>query len=286
MRGMRLTYPLPLLSRMLGVSSSGYYGWVDRPLSQRAQEEIRLEIEIKAAHHRTRQTYGPERLQGDLAENGIQVGICRIRRIRKKLGLRCKQKKKFKATTDSRHKLPVTENLLKQQFKVYEPDKVWVSDITYVPTDEGWLYLAGHKDLFNGEIVGYAMGERMSRNLIGQSLLRALSIRRPEKGLLHHSDRGSQYCSHEYRSLMENYGLEASMSGSGNCYDNAPMESFWGILKQELVHHRHYHTRREAIAEITEYIEIFYNRQRLQAGLGYLSPAAYARKYYSGLVAA
>jgi len=286
MRGMRLTYPLPLLSRMLGVSSSGYYGWVDRPLSQRAQEEIRLEVEIKAAHHRTRQTYGPERLQGDLAENGIQVGICRIRRIRKKLGLRCKQKKKFKATTDSRHKLPVTENLLKQQFKVYEPDKVWVSDITYVPTDEGWLYLAGHKDLFNGEIVGYAMGERMSRNLIGQSLLQALSIRRPEKGLLHHSDPGSQYCSHEYRSLMENYGLEASMSGSGNCYDNAPMESFWGILKQELVHHRHYHTRREAIAEITEYIEIFYNRQRSQAGLGYLSPAAYARKYYSGLVTA
>jgi len=273
MKGMRLTYPLPLLSRMLGVSSSGYYGWVDRPLSRRAQEEIRLELEIKVAHHRTRQTYGPERLQGDLAENGIQVGICRIRRIRKKLGLRCKQKKKFKVTTDSRHKLPVTENLLKQQFKVYEPDKVWVSDITYVPTDEGWLYLAGHKDLFIVEIVGYAIGERMIRNLIGQSLLWALSIRRPEKGLLHHS-------------LMENYGLEASMSGSGNCYDNAPMESFCGILKQELVHHRHYHTRREAIAEITEYIEIFYNRQRLQAGLGYLSPAAYARKYYSGLVAA
>jgi transposase InsO family protein len=271
---------------MLGVSSSGYYGWVDRPLSQRAQEEIRLGVEIKAAHYRTRQTYGPERLQGDLAENGIQVGICRIRRIRKKLGLRCKQKKKFKATTDSRHKLPVTKNLLKQQFKVYEPDKVWVSDITSVPTDEGWLYLAGHKDLFNGEIVGYAMGGRMSRNLISQSLLRALSTRRPEKGLLHHSDRGSQYCSYEYRSLMENYGLEASMSGSGNCYDNAPMESFWGILKQELVHHRHYRTRQEAIAEITEYIEIFYNRQRLQAGLGYLSPAAYIRKYYSGLLAA
>jgi transposase InsO family protein len=271
---------------MLGVSCSGYYSWIDRPLSQRAQEEIRLELEIKAAHLRTRQTYGPERLQGDLAENGIQVGICRIRRIRKKLGLRCKQKKKFKATTDSRHKLPVTENILKQQFKVHEPDKVWVSDITYVPTDEGWLYLAGHKDLFNGEIVGYAMGERMSRNLISQSLLRALSTRRPEKGLLHHSDRGSQYCSYEYRSLMKNYGLEASMSGSGNCYDNAPMESFWGILKQELVHHRHYHTRQEAIAEITEYIEIFYNRQRLQAGLGYLSPAAYIRKYYSGLLAA
>ena len=286
MRQMRLDYPVPHLSRMLRVSASGYYCWVDRPLSKRGREELRLELEIRAAHRRTRQTYGPERLQCDLAEHGVRVGICRIRRIRKKLGLRCKQKRKFKATTNSRHKLPVAENLLKQQFKVPAPDKVWVSDITYVPTDEGWLYLAGHKDLFNGEIVGYAMGERLTRNLVGESLLRALNTRRPGKGLLHHSDRGSQYCSHEYRGLLREFGLEASMSGSGNCYDNAPMESFWGILKQELVHHRHYRSRREAMEEIREYIEIFYNRERLQAGLGYLSPAAYARKYYGELVAA
>jgi putative transposase len=286
MRGMRLTYPLPLLSRMLGVSSSGYYSWVDRPLSQRAQEEIRLELEIKAAHRRTRQTYGAERMQHELAEHGVRVGVCRLKRLRRKLGIRCKQKKKFKVTTDSKHKLPVAENLLKQEFKVHTPDRVWVSDITYVTTDEGWLYLAGHKDLFNGEIVGYAMGERLSKNLVGESLLRAVSTRRPEKGLLHHSDRGSQYCSHEYQDLLTQFGIEASMSGSGNCYDNAPMESFWGILKQELVHHRHYHTRQEAMAEIREYIEIFYNRERLQAKLGYLSPVAYARQYYSGLVAA
>jgi len=286
MKQMRLYYPIPHLSRMLKVSSSGYYGWVDRPLSKRDREELRLELEIKAAHRRTRQTYGPERLQCDLAEHDIRVGICRIRRIRKKLGIRCKQKKKFKATTDSRHKLPVAENLLKQQFKVYGPDKVWLSDITYIPTDEGWLYLAGHKDLCTHEIVGYAMGERLTRNLVGESLLQALSTRRPEKGLLHHSDRGSQYCSQEYKGLLREFGLEASMSGSGNCYDNAPMESFWGILKQELVHHRHYRSRREAMEEIREYIEIFYNRERLQAGLGYLSPAAYARKYYGELVAA
>jgi putative transposase len=197
-----------------------------------------------------------------------------------------KQKKKFKVTTDSKHRLPVAENLLSQEFKVYAPDRVWVSDITYVPTDEGWLYLAGHKDLFNGEIVGYAMGERLSKNLVSQSLLRAVSARKTKKGLLHHSDRGSQYCSEEYQSLLQYFGLEASMSRSGNCYDNAPMESFWGILKQELVHHCHYHTRREAMAEITEYIEVFYNRQRLQARLGYLSPAAYIRKYYNGLLAA
>ena len=286
MRQMRLDYPVPHLSRMLRVSASGYYGWVDRPLSKRDREELRLELEIKAAHRRTRQTYGRERLQCDLAEHGVRVGICRIRRIRKKLGLRCKQKRKFKTTTDSRHKLPVVENLLKQQFKVYAPDKVWVSDITYVPTDEGWLYLAGHKDLFNGEIVGYAMGERLTRNLVGESLLRALSTRRPGTGLLHHSDRGSQYCSQEYRGLLREFGVEASMSGRGNCYDNAPMESFWGTLKQELVHHRHYRSRREAMEEIREYIEIFYNRVRLQAGLGYLSPVAYSRKYYSALVAA
>ena len=286
MRGMRLDYPVLLLSHMLRVSSSGYYGWLDRPPSERDREEMRLEVEIKAAHRRTRQTYGAERLQHELAEHGVKVGICRLKRIRRKLGLRCKQKRKFKATTDSKHKLPVAENLLSQEFKVYAPDRVWLSDITYVPTDEGWLYLAGHKDLFNGEIVGYAMGERLSKNLVSQSLLQALATRRPEKGLLHHSDRGSQYCSHEYQSLLEHFGLEASMSGRGNCFDNAPMESFWGILKQELIHHRHYRTRREAMAEIVEYIEIFYNRQRLQAGLGYLSPAAYARKYYSGLVAA
>ncbi len=285
MRQLRLKYPMPLLSRMLGVSSSGYYAWVDRPLSQRAQEDMRLEVEIKAAHKRTRQTYGPERLQYDLAEHGIQVGICRIKRIRRKLGLHCRQKRKFKMTTDSRHKLPVAENLLGQQFQVYQPNKIWVSDITYVPTDEGWVYLAGHKDLFTGEIVGYAMGERLTKNLVSQSLLKAVAARRPVKGLLHHSDRGSQYCSYEYQQMLTQFGLQVSMSGNGNCYDNAPMESFWGTLKQELVHHRHYHSRSEAIREITEYIEIFYNRQRIQAKLGYVSPAVYYQRYYTGLLA-
>jgi transposase InsO family protein len=286
MKELRLKYPLPLMRRIMSVSASGYYAWVDRPLSKRAQEELRLELEIKAADKRTRQTYGPERLQHDLAEHGIRVGICRIKRIRKKLGLRCKQKRKFKVTTDSRHTLPVAENLLGQQFKVYEPNTVWVSDITYVPTDEGWLYLAGHKDLFTGEIVGYAMGERLSRNLVSQSLFRAVIAKRPAHGLIHHSDRGSQYCSHEYTRILEQCGLQASMSGRGNCFDNAPMESFWGTLKQELIHHRRYRSRQEAMRDITEYIEIFYNRQRLQARLGFLSPAAYVKKYYAGLLAA
>ena len=286
MKELRLEYPVPLLKRVLSVSASGYYAWLDRPLSKRAQEEMRLEVEIKAAHKRTRQTYGPERLQHDLSEHGVQVGICRIKRIRKKLGLRCKQKRKFKVTTDSRHILPVAENLLDQQFLVYEPNRVWVSDITYVPTDEGWLYLAGHKDLFTSEIVGYAMGERLTRSLVSQSLFRALAAKRPEKGLIHHSDRGSQYCSYEYQQLLDQFNLKVSMSEKGNCFDNAPMESFWGTLKQEFVHHRHYSSRQEAIRDITEYIEIFYNRQRLQAKLGFLAPAAYAQKYYAGLLVA
>ena len=285
MKEMRLKYAVPLMGRIMSVSASGYYAWLDRPLAKHAQEEMRLEVEIKAAHKRTRETYGPERLQHDLAEHGVQVGICRIKRIRKKLGLRCKQKRKFRATTDSKHKLPVAENLLGQQFKVYEPHRVWVSDITYVPTDEGWLYLAGHKDLFTGEIVGYAMGKRLTESLVSESLFRAVAAKRPAKGLTHHSDRGSQYCSYEYRDILDRFGLQISMSGKGNCFDNAPMESFWGTLKQELVHHHHYRSRQEAIQDITEYIEIFYNRQRCQERLGFLAPAAYEQKFYAGLLA-
>ena len=218
---------------------------------------------------------------------GIYAGICRIRRIRKKLGIRCKQKRRFKITTDSKHSLPVVDNLLDRQFEGHRPNAVWVSDIdTYVPTQEGWLYLAGHKDLFTGEIVGYAMGERPTKTLATQSLLRAVEAKRPPLGLIHHSDRGSQYCSREYRNLVEQLGLRASMSRTGNCYDNAPMESFWGTLKQELVHHRRYGSRREAAQDIREYIEIFYNRQRRQARLGFLSPAAFERTYYAEPVAA
>ena len=286
MKEMRLKYPVHLLKRVLSVSAGGYYDWLDRPLSNWAREESRLEIEIRAADKRTRQVYGAEKLQHDLERNGIKVGICRIKRIRRKLGIRCKQKRKFKATTNSKHTLPVADNILGQQFKVKAPNKVWVSDITYVPTDEGWLYVAAHKDLFTADIVGYAMGERLTRNLVSESLFKAMAAKHPDKGLIHHSDRGSQYCSQEYRDLLGQFGLQASMSRKGNCYDNAPMESFWGTLKQELVHHRRYRTRQEAIRDITEYIEILYKRQRLQPGLGFLSPAVFEQRYYEGLVAA
>ena len=186
----------------------------------------------------------------------------------------------FQATTNSKHMLPVAENLLEQKFETAAPNQVWVTDITYIPTEEGWLYLAGHKDLFTGEVVGYAMSERMTKELVSRSLFRAVSLKRPGKGLIHHSDRGSQYCSYGYRRLLEQFGMISSMSGKGNCYDNAPMESFWGVLKSELVHHRRFRTREDAVREITEYIEIFYNRQRRQQRLGYLSPAAFIRRFY------
>jgi transposase InsO family protein len=286
MKILRLTYPLPLICRVLETSRSGYYAWLSRSPSRRTQEEGRLEVEIKAAHKRTRGTCGPERLQRDLAAHGVKVGISRIRRLRKKFGIRCKQIKKFKATTDSNHTLPVAENLINQQFEAASPNQIWVSDITYIPTEEGWLYLAGHKDIFTKEVVGYAMGPRITKDLVSQSLFRAVETKQPESGLIHHSDQGSQYCAHEYRKILDQFGIKTSMSRKGNCYDNAPMESFWGTLKNELVHHCRYTTRQQAIREITEYIEVFYNRQRKQARLGYLSPAAYEREFYARQLAA
>jgi len=286
MEKLRTDYPIPLMCRLYDVSASGYYAWQGRPPSKRACEDARLEVEIKAAHQRTRQTYGAERLQEDLADNGVMTSVHRIKRLRRKLGIRCKQKHTFKVTTNSNHQSPVAPNLLEQKFTATAPNQIWVSDITYIPTDEGWLYLAGNKDLFSGDLAGYAMSERMTKNLILQSLFRGVTEKRPPPGLIHHSDRGSQYCAEEYRAILDRFGMVASMSRRGNCYDNAPMESFWGLLKNELVHHRRFKTRAEAVDAITEYIEIFYKRQRKQARLGYLSPVAFERQFYENRLAA
>ncbi len=283
---LRQHHPVATMCRILEVSESGYHAWRQRPPSTRQQENLRLETEIKAAHQRTRETYGPERLQSDLTDHGIQASVYRIKRIRTRLGLRCKQKRKFKATTNSKHALPLAPNLLDRQFTVAAPNRAWVTDITYISTDEGWLYLAGIKDLFNGELVGYAMSDRMTTALVSQALFRAVTTKRPAKGLIHHSDRGSQYCSHAYRKQLQQFGMQASMSRKGDCWDNAPMESFWGALKNELVHHRRFATREQAKREITEYIEIFYNRIRKQARLGYLSPAAFNQQHYANQMAA
>src|SRR6202051_263922 len=283
---MRQDYSVNLLCRIFEVGTSGYYAWRKRPTSPRAQESAKLEVEIAAAHERTRQTYGPERLQQDLLDHSVRVGVHRIKRIRKKLGLRCKQKRKFRNTTDSNHNLPIAPNLLERNFEMTAPNQAWVSDITYIWTDEGWLYLAGIKDLFNGELVGYAMGERMTRTLVMQALFGAVALKRPGQGLILHSDRGSQYCSHDYQAMIKQFGMNTSMSRKADCYDNAPMRSFWGSLKNELVHHCRFATREEARKAITEYIEIFYNPQRKQARLGYLSPAAFTQQFFKNQLAA
>jgi len=286
MKTLRPHYPVSVLCRVFDVSRSGYHAFTSRPLSRRAKENARLEVAIHAAHRRTRETYGPERPQDELKDDGFKAGVARIKRLRKKLGLRCKQVRKFKATTNSNHRLPVAENLLDQKFATSRPNEVWVTDITYVETEEGWLYLAGVKDLYTCELVGHALGHRMTTALVGRALFQAVAAKRPGPGLIHHSDRGAQYCAKDYQALLTQFGMRASMSRKGNCYDNAPMESFWGTLKNELVHHRRYETRALATAEITEYIEIFYNRQRRHSRLGNLSPAAFTQKFYRGQQAA
>lgn len=279
MKRWRLQYPVKVLCRVLVVSRSGYYAWRERPPSARSREDERLKVAIRAAHRRARETYGVRRLQPELAAEGFVVGRDHIGRLRRIMGLRCKQRRKFRVTTDSNHALPVAENRLGQTFAAERPGQIWVTDITYIPTAEGWLYLAGLKDLFTCEIVGHAMGERLTQELVGRALIRAVQAKRPPRDLIHHSDRGSQYCAEGYRRMLEQFGMSASMSRKGNCYDNAPMESFWGSLKNELVHHRRYETRSEARASIREYIEVFYNRQRRHSRLGYLAPAVFAQAF-------
>lgn len=279
MKQWRLESPVAVMARVLEVSRRGFYAWLGRPPSARALEDAPLKVAITAAHAKTRETSGTKRVQRELKAEGVEVGRDRIARLRRELGICCQQKRKGKATTPSTPDLPVAENLLGQGFEARAPNEGWHTDITALPTGEGWLYLAGVKDQFTCEIVGYAMGSRLTQELVGQALWRALRYPQPVAGLIHHSDRGSQYCALDYQGLLKQHGLLASMSGKGNCYDNAPMESFWGSLKNELVHHRCYETRAEAEASIREYIEIFYNRQRRHSRLGYVAPAVFAQNF-------
>ncbi len=272
------------MCRVFNVSKSGYYDWLRRKPSKRSQENEQLKIAIRVAHRDGRQVFGTKRLLPLIAKEGFNPGRDKVHRLKMAMGLRCKQTKAFKITTNSDHQHDVADNLLKQNFTVSAPNQVWVTDITYIRTDEGWLYLAALKDLFNKEIVGYAMSDRMTLDLVSHALFRAVKNKKPPKGLIHHSDRGSQYCSPKYQKLVMQFGMKASMSRKGNCYDNAPIESFWGSLKNELVHHEHYETRAQAKASITEYIEIFYNCQRPHSSLGYLSPTAFMKQYQNQAV--
>lgn len=272
-------YTVRKLCHVLSVSRAGYYAWRSRLPSRRWHDDERLKVAILAAHNRTRQTYGARRLQPELAGEGHMAGRDRISRLRRELGLRCKQRRKYRVTTDSNHKLPVAENKVGRNFHATAPDQLWLADITYLPTDEGWVYLAGIKDMFTRQIVGHSMAERMGVELVRDALENALRTRKPTAGMVHHSDRGSQYCAADYRNVLKRHGIAVSMSRSGDCYDNAPMESFWGSMKSELVNQKRWGTREEVKSAVVEYIEIFYNRQRRHSALGYLAPAAFAKKH-------
>jgi putative transposase len=263
------------MAKALDVSSSGYYSWLKRPEGIRKRNNRRLAVEIKAIHKASRQTYGSPRIHAELAAKGISCSRGRVARLMKEQGIRAKQKRKFRVTTDSKHSLKVAPNRLDRQFEARQPNQAWLADITYIPTREGWLYLAAVLDLHSRKIVGWSMSNRMKRKLVIDALLMAVWQRKPDRGLLHHSDRGSQYCSKEYLNLLKRYGIVCSMSRKGNCWDNAPMESFFHTLKTELIHHRNYRSRREAKSDIFNYIELFYNPKRRHSSLGYMSPSEY-----------
>lgn len=266
-------YPVKLMCQVLEVARSGYYAWRNRPLSARKMADRLLLRQIKAIFAQSRETYGSQRIQAELAEQGIRCGRKRVARLMRTDGLRPKTVRRFRVvTTDSNHTLAIAPNRLNQEFTADQGDKIWLTDITYVPTAQGWLYLAVVLDLYSRRIVGWAMRDSLHRQLVIEALQMAITARKPTPGLLHHSDRGSQYASDDYQALLTQADMVGSMSRKGNCYDNAPLESFFGTLKNELVFHQQYATRAQARLDIFEYIEVFYNRVRRHSALGYKSP--------------
>jgi len=270
-------YPITLLCHVLQVARSGYYAWHRRPESARAQANRRLLAQIQATHAGSHRTYSSPRIHAALRAAGVACGRHRVARLMRRQGIVATHRRKYRATTDSRHDLPVAANVLDRQFTPTAPNQAWVSDITYVPTGEGWLYLATVMDLYARRIVGWAMDSRIDRRLVGTALTAALQQRRPAPGLIHHSDRGSQYASADYQAQLAQHGLVPSMSRTGNCWDNAPMESFFHSLKVEWLHDQTFRTRADARQAIFTFIEVWYNRQRLHSTLGYRSPEQYER---------
>lgn len=269
-------YPLGLVCRVLGVSRSGYYAWRVRPASATAERREELAVKIRTVHERNRRVYGSPRVYHALRAQGESVCENTVAKVMKQHDIRARTRRKFiPRTTDSRHDRPVAENILDRRFEAKLPNTTWAVDITYIPTDEGWLYLAGVMDLCSRKIVGWSMAEHMETDLVSDALKMAIARRRPEPGLLHHSDRGVQYASDDYLHILQLHGMEVSMSHKGDCWDNACAESFWATLKNELVSNEQYATREQARASIFEYIEVFYNRQRLHSSLGYQSPEAF-----------
>jgi transposase InsO family protein len=269
------------MCQILDVSRSSYYAWLKRPESKRSRENKVLLEEIKAAYDDSRKTYGSLRVHAELKRKNIKCSKNRVARIMKENNIISITKRKYKVTTDSNHSFPVSENILAQDFAATAPNEKWVTDITYIPTTEGWLYLAAILDLYTKEIVGMSMSTTMTRQLVIDALNNAKTRKRPPRGIIHHSDRGSQYASHDYQKVLKKNGFIGSMSRKGNCYDNACIESFWGTLKTELIYRNPLMTRDEARLAIFEYVEVFYNRKRLHSALGYKTPLEMNRSYYA-----
>ena len=269
------------MCKALNVSPSGYYAWRTRPISAREMANRELVKRIEAVYNDSYETYGSPRIYLELKDQGVACSEKRVARLMRLRGLRAKQVRRYKSTTRRNKKDPVAPNLLKRDFSTVRPDQKWLTDITYIPTREGWLYLAAVLDLYGRRIVGWARSDRMTADLTISALKMAIRQRQPGAGLIHHSDQGSQYTDGTYQLLLKDHGIRASMNGVGTWYDNAPMESFFGTLKSELVHHRVYDTRDDARPDLFFYIEGFYNRRRRHSSLDYLSPLAYEQLYHN-----
>jgi putative transposase len=269
-------WPVSLLCQTLEVSTAGYYAWRQRPPSDQELRRDALVVEIRAIHAEVKARYGSPRIQPELFARGLPCCVNTVAKLMQEHGIRAKTARKFRVcTTDSNHDLPVADNILDRQFNPSRANEAWLADFTYIPTREGWLYLAAVEDLFSRMVVGWSMAEHMESRLVVDALDMAVQRRLPDAGLLAHSDRGSQYASEHYQLLLAQHGITCSMSRRANCWDNAPMESFFSSLKKELVHDADFATRAEARPAIFEYIEVFYNTQRRHSSLGYVSPAEY-----------
>jgi putative transposase len=269
----RADYPVTVLCDVLGVSPAGYYAWRSRPESERSAANRELVEDIRRVHRDTRGRYGSPRIHVELKAQGRGVSRGRIERLMRHHGIRAIMARPRRVrTTDSRHGLPIAPNLIERNFFAAAPNRIWLADITYVETDQGWLYLAAVMDLYSRKVVGWAMADHLRAELPLAALSMAISAQRPGCGLIHHSDRGVQYASEDYRNAIRSAGFKVSMSRKADCYDNAPMESFFHTLKTELVHHRQYATRQQAERDIFAYIEGFYNRTRRHSAIGYISP--------------
>lgn len=272
-------YPVVRMCPLLGVSVSGYYAWRKRSPSARAQANQVLLVKIREIHRNSRKTYGSPRIHAVLLRQGIYCGKNRVARLMSQHQICAQRKRHRKYTTQSQHGYPKAPNVLAQNFEAQAPNRKWVSDISYVATEEGWLYLAVIMDLFSRKIVGWAMDRTLGDQLTCMALRMALDQRKPNPGLLHHSDQGRQYASRAYRKLLAANKIMVSMSRKGNCYDNAPIESFFSTLKSEHIHFQKYRTRNDAKTDVFAYIEGFYNRQRLHSSLGYWSPVQFEQNY-------